>query len=909
MTISGIMQHPAIKAERVDLAYLPPSYYQQQQQIQQQKQQNQQQQPLRMAPQTQHLLPNQSLQQINNTGSNLDTAKVSQSKTTEHSIENQPDFQSIKGVFGWTVIDNVNIPYILRGEKKFVSVRIVEMKLLSRYPNSYPDDLGKQAPLTSFFITPNEAKLLNEINQQHCAGEYGKKEFTTKDLIVLLSDFIRFYNLVKKTFPDARLARQEAAETAGWLQIKNTVTPYIKRVDAKFVPLSVIQYAAGLLTNENVNGLSPTKKECDMLNEACKTAGVEFVFSDATTRLIDVRDILKVSPVEIIELPSSNPLKHATYMELPTISSRSTDKPKPTTSSSHSHVRQGQPYLFQPGTQLDMIQSQIQGGINRPEQNGSRFSIPPHAGLPASPMFNPRMIDPRMAEVYRMQYRPGIPNGPANARHGHVPYSQLVPQMNPMMQYYMNMQNNQNIRNQSPGSISSKEGIQQRPVSNGADTSPRAQSRPSSRSGPQSGSRPPSSSRPPSGSPLGSPLSPTGHSAPQMARMSSHSGFPPNADALAAGVSGQIPPMNGGQALQQMQIMFAQRFPVPGVAQNMTHSNQNQIIAQGIAGNPQHEHVPKSVHLSSPNQQLPNQLQRNINPNANQEIPGLFSPTGSNVVPPNTAVAARPSLEKAGLPPPLQLMSSPPHSSVAKTVSRGITSPSLPLSQIAEGEDPDLVNTHIGASMPAAQNQPLPATISAAKPQVSLVKCIEGAWLNNKSISCLCLEQEDRNGRYCLVEAVCKLYFNGCSVNEFLFALENVLNVPLLTCNEMEEKAFIQYYSLPVVTLKCNKMIKFDDLEKYFPQLTYMFPSKEAIAQSETEIEHSELSGSGELTGANGVLTSEEIDASLPAALSHTGSHVGEKRPASIQETGSLSKRRRFQGISDDEDDAVIILD
>lgn len=899
IVFTQIMQHPAIKAERIDLSYLPPSYYQQQQQQQQiqqrlQQQQQQQQQHARMAPQTQYLPTNQSVQQTN-----AQKSAGSQTKNVEpNNVENQPDFQSIKGVFGWTVIDRVNLPYILRGDKQFVSVRIVEMKLLSRYPNSYPDDLGKQAPLTSFFITSNEAKLLNEINSHHCAGEYGKKEFTTKDLIVLLSDFIKFYNLVKKTFPDAVSAQKEAAEAAGWLQIKNTVTPYIKRVDAKFVPLSVIQYAAGLLTNENVSGMPPTKKECDMLNEACKTAGVEFVFSDSTTRLIDVRDILKISPVDIIELPPINPLKHATYMELPTTSARSADKTKSAASSLQSSSRSGQPYMFQPGAQLDMTRAPFQGSMNRPEQNGSRFPMPPQAGFPGNQMFHQRMMDPRMVEMYRMQYRPVMQNGPPNVRHSQVPYNQLVPQVNPMMQYYMNMQNNQNMRNQSPGSQTNKELTQQRPVSSGPDSSPRTQSRSSSGSVQQSGSRPPSNSRPPSGSPLGSPLSPTGHGFSQMSRINSNPSFTSLSDAVTSVVP-QIPHLNGGAALQQMQNMFAQRFPMPNGMSNMSPSNQNQAFFQGMPGTPHQEHTQKTMQMSSPNQ-LSAQTQVSLNQNANQEIPGLFSPTGTNVAPSNTSVSARQSNDTSAVPPPLQLMSSPPLTSVVKTVSvtspQSVVHPSVSVSQTSDRELPVPMNAHIGAQMPAPRNQPLPAAISAAKSQVSLVKCIEGAWLNNKSISCLCLDQGDRIGRYCLVEAVCKLYFNGCSVNEFLFALENVLNVPLLTCNEVEEKAFIQYYSLPVVTLKCNKMIKFDDLEKYFPQLTYMFPSKEAIAQSESEIDQSELNETGELSGPNSLLTPEEVEATLPTTIREISVEVGEKRPADVTLVGSPPKRQRLRG-------------
>jgi hypothetical protein len=85
------------------------------------------------------------------------------------------------------------VPGILRAAAKmFVSVRIVEQKLLNKYPNSYPDDLGKHQPLTSFFITPHECKLLNEINQVHCGGEFGTKLFAIKHLKNQF-DFRRLY--------------------------------------------------------------------------------------------------------------------------------------------------------------------------------------------------------------------------------------------------------------------------------------------------------------------------------------------------------------------------------------------------------------------------------------------------------------------------------------------------------------------------------------------------------------------------------------------------------------------------------------------------------------------------------------------------------------------------------------------
>lgn len=140
----------------------------------------------------------------------------------------------------------------------------------------------------------------------------------------------------------------------------------------------------------------------------------------------------------------------------------------------------------------------------------------------------------------------------------------------------------------------------------------------------------------------------------------------------------------------------------------------------------------------------------------------------------------------------------------------------------------------------------------------ALVESIKGVWLAGKSISCMHLNRPGRQGKFCLVEAVCKLYFNGCSVNEFLYALENVLKVPLVTCTDEEEKSFIYYYSLPVTVLKCNKMINYDDLNEYFPQLSYVFREK---------------------TGSNGDSQSNPNSTSNKSQARGVGEDLSRKRP------------------------------
>jgi hypothetical protein len=56
---------------------------------------------------------------------------------------------------------------------------------------------------------------------------------------------------VKKTFPENARCEEDAHKSlmgaeCGWLQVNNTVSPYVKRKTDKFVPLSVMKYAAAL---------------------------------------------------------------------------------------------------------------------------------------------------------------------------------------------------------------------------------------------------------------------------------------------------------------------------------------------------------------------------------------------------------------------------------------------------------------------------------------------------------------------------------------------------------------------------------------------------------------------------------------------------------------------------------------
>ncbi|XP_033749411.1 uncharacterized protein LOC117334082 [Pecten maximus] len=699
--------------------------------------------------------------------------------------ETQIDYPSFKGMFGWTTIDGVNVPYIFRKDRKFMSVRVVEQKLLSRYPNSYPDELGKHQPLTSYFITTHEAKLLNEINIVHCGGEFGQKEFNTKDLIVLLEDFSEFHNLVKKTFPEhivnappqhqinQAMVQESKTQGCGWIQVNNTVTPYINKNKDKYVPLSVMRYAASL--NVPAQGILPEPEECNLLNKACKEVGFNFSFSK-TTRVVSLTEVMKHFPITVIDLPSDNPLEYAQYVEVPAISQQ------PVQSMANMQQQQQQtdarPHLNH--AYLQSAKELGQGQHMQTQIAPDRFP-PPTRGPGPPGGLHPAFMDPRYMFSYnRFPYNVyNVPSGPPNVTVNPMSNgfggSGQMPMPPPPYQH--NHQMNGQVR--PPQAVMGQQKGPSPSRSSGASIT--------ANGGPVQ-QRPPSTSR------------------------SSSSVWHDQTSKQ------QISPGRGKMPYSRSPNISHQQYQ----SQHQQMTPGKPMSAQSSAN---HARVgPPGAHMQS-----------NLSRQSPHRVVGNPNLSQNGVVPPGQPIP----------PPPLM---SGPHTGPMGSISRKSPQSCPPLTTSANNGLPNSRSRHSSGTSPVLDQQngvksPTSQVVSPVsgvqtgqgktdeksdrKSEVpSLTECIKGVWLGGKSISCMHLNGPKRTGKFCLVEAVCKLYFNGCSVNEFLFALENVLNVPLVTCTDEEEKAFIHYYSLPVTVLKCNKMIDFDDLEKFFPQLTYVFRGK-----------------------------------------------------------------------------------
>jgi hypothetical protein len=115
------------------------------------------------------------------------------------------DTPSHRGRFGWERIgsDQLAVPVIIRANGvRYCPTRIVEQEIMKKYV-TLPPSVFTCITLKSFYLTAVEARLLNEININHCDQRYGTEFFTTSDVIITAADIkalSRYLNVAKDIF-------------------------------------------------------------------------------------------------------------------------------------------------------------------------------------------------------------------------------------------------------------------------------------------------------------------------------------------------------------------------------------------------------------------------------------------------------------------------------------------------------------------------------------------------------------------------------------------------------------------------------------------------------------------------------------------------------------------------------------
>lgn len=172
------------------------------------------------------------------------SVQITQRKVTEIPAKTEPpsiDHSSICGAFGWTTIGPVHLPVIMRGEEKFIAVRMFETKIVFGYfPDLFPASIFSCTNISSYYVTENEAKLLNEINSFHCDYQFGYNDFSTKDYVVRLRDAVSLFEFLE--FCKSKLFNQSSnsscSDKCGYFL--NYKIPYIKKGTNKYISLSSV---------------------------------------------------------------------------------------------------------------------------------------------------------------------------------------------------------------------------------------------------------------------------------------------------------------------------------------------------------------------------------------------------------------------------------------------------------------------------------------------------------------------------------------------------------------------------------------------------------------------------------------------------------------------------------------------
>ena len=222
---------------------------------------------------------------------------------------------------GWVVIDELPVPFIHRSSGDFLPVKVVETMLLSRFRSSYADILNSRPPLPSFYMSLEEATSLATSCLKHRAfmDAHGPDiKFSSDDLVVNMQDFIAFFSAIKNAIcskygnlsvADNLSATKEAP--GGWLQLQNTIVPYVMRGTTRLLPLSVVQHAAGLCTGSEQGSFAINVNEVAILNRLCSSVKIKFEFK-SSSRLIPLDTILLKEPgTNVRLLPLNNPIVSA----------------------------------------------------------------------------------------------------------------------------------------------------------------------------------------------------------------------------------------------------------------------------------------------------------------------------------------------------------------------------------------------------------------------------------------------------------------------------------------------------------------------------------------------------------------------------------------------------------------------
>lgn len=151
------------------------------------------------------------------------------------------DEESQMGHFGWPVTESdiySGIPYILRGNEKYFVIRMIKMKPpISNYLHCLRQDIYSHYTKLTLHVTEAEARLLNEINKNHCDYKFGQQLFTTESLLIKCSDAYALYEFLDTCYKHLAMCSQKIPNKIGFIQFDYIVVPFVYVHSELYMPL------------------------------------------------------------------------------------------------------------------------------------------------------------------------------------------------------------------------------------------------------------------------------------------------------------------------------------------------------------------------------------------------------------------------------------------------------------------------------------------------------------------------------------------------------------------------------------------------------------------------------------------------------------------------------------------------
>jgi len=93
------------------------------------------------------------------------------------------------------------LPYIVKNNVKYVSLKMAEKELLRKFVSldSPEVDEYRRLRLPKFSCTEAECELFNHNNFNQCMGKFGPDAHTSVDGTITLESFMKLYEIVKRT--------------------------------------------------------------------------------------------------------------------------------------------------------------------------------------------------------------------------------------------------------------------------------------------------------------------------------------------------------------------------------------------------------------------------------------------------------------------------------------------------------------------------------------------------------------------------------------------------------------------------------------------------------------------------------------------------------------------------------------